>query len=180
MRVKSHVRNQKPDSKHAVTAASGIHIRHALPTCGAPSGHSDARHLGDTHGERRGIRIPIPYSPAVSRGREAPALTRPNQSAISLRQHDNCSLNNLVRRGQSGFRNGKAERLGGLEVDGQLDFCDLLHRQVGRLLALENTAGIVAEDAIDLLVVCADSRDAKIAGSAWRAASAVNLSMRRS
>jgi hypothetical protein len=56
----------------------------------------------------------------------------------------------------------------------------LLHRQVGRLLALENTAGIVAEDAIDLLVVCADSRDAKIAGSAWRAASAVNLSMRRS
>ena len=30
----------------------------------------------------------------------------------------------------------EAERLGGLEVDDQLNFCDLLHRQVGRPFAL--------------------------------------------
>jgi hypothetical protein len=32
----------------------------------------------------------------------------------------------------------------GLEVDDQLNFGDLLHRQVGRLLALENSPGIDA------------------------------------
>src|SRR6476661_3991363 len=36
--------------------------------------------------------------------------------------------------------NLEAERLGGLEVDGQLDFRDLLHRQVSCFLALENAA----------------------------------------
>ena len=35
-------------------------------------------------------------------------------------------------------RDGEAERLGGLEVDDQLELGRLLHRQVGRLLALEN------------------------------------------
>ena len=37
------------------------------------------------------------------------------------------------------------ERSGGLEVDDQLDFRGLLHRQVGRFLALENRAGGDAE-----------------------------------
>src|SRR5271169_2163156 len=45
-------------------------------------------------------------------------------------------LDQLVGGGQQRFRDGKAERLGGLQVDDQLDFCDLLHRQIGRLLAL--------------------------------------------
>jgi hypothetical protein len=36
----------------------------------------------------------------------------------------------------------KAERLGGLDVDDQLDFRNLLHRQIGRFFPLENAAGI--------------------------------------
>src|ERR1700730_12261334 len=40
--------------------------------------------------------------------------------------------------------NGKAERLGGLEVEEQLDFSGLLNRQVGRLIAFENPAGVDA------------------------------------
>ena len=39
-------------------------------------------------------------------------------------------------------RHGDAEHLGSLEVDVQLDFRCLLDRQFGRLLALEDTAGI--------------------------------------
>ena len=36
----------------------------------------------------------------------------------------------------------EAERLGGLEIDDQLDFRGLLDRQVGGLFALQNAAGI--------------------------------------
>ena len=43
---------------------------------------------------------------------------------------------------------GEAERLGGLQVDVQLDFGGLLDRQVGGLVALENPAGIDAGQAI--------------------------------
>ena len=43
---------------------------------------------------------------------------------------------------------GNAERLGGLEIDDQLDFRWLLDWQVGRLLALENSAGVNAGQAV--------------------------------
>ena len=36
------------------------------------------------------------------------------------------------------YRNCDAERLGGLEVDGQLDFCGLLHGQVSDFFQLWN------------------------------------------
>ena len=45
-------------------------------------------------------------------------------------------------------RDSKAERLGGLEVEEQFDFRDLLDRQFARLCAFENPAGIDADLAI--------------------------------
>jgi hypothetical protein len=40
-------------------------------------------------------------------------------------------LDHLISGRQQRLRDGEAERLGGLEVDDELDFCGLLYRQVG-------------------------------------------------
>jgi hypothetical protein len=48
------------------------------------------------------------------------------------------------REGEQRRRHVQAERLGGLDVDGQLEFGRLQHRQIGRLLPLENAADIGA------------------------------------
>ena len=45
-------------------------------------------------------------------------------------------LDHLVRLEQERRGHGEAERLGGLEVDDQVELCGLLHRQVGGLRAL--------------------------------------------
>jgi hypothetical protein len=54
------------------------------------------------------------------------------------------SFDHLVGAARHGQRDVDPERLGGLEVDVQLDFRCLLDRQIGRLRALENPAGIDA------------------------------------
>ena len=46
------------------------------------------------------------------------------------------------RRGEHGRRHVEAERLGGLEVDHQLVLGRRLHRQIGRLRALEDAVDI--------------------------------------
>ena len=48
----------------------------------------------------------------------------------------------------------EAERLGGLEVDDQLDFRGLLDRQIGGLLAFENPASVDADLTVRLRKIC--------------------------
>ena len=57
-------------------------------------------------------------------------------------------FDNLVGGDKQSFWDRDAERLGGLEIDEQFDFCGLLDWQVRRLLALKNAAGIVAGQTI--------------------------------
>src|SRR5262249_42831376 len=58
------------------------------------------------------------------------------------------SFNHLVGAAEERDRNGKAERLGGLEVDEQLDLSGLLDWQVGRLLALKNPTCVDASETV--------------------------------
>src|SRR5262249_20790802 len=51
-------------------------------------------------------------------------------------------FDHLVRRIQKARRHGEAERLGGLEVDYQFELGRSLHRQIGRLLPLEDAIDI--------------------------------------
>jgi hypothetical protein len=62
-------------------------------------------------------------------------------------------LDHLVGRGEQRFRDGEAEGFGGLEVVNHLKFCDLLHGEIGRLVAFENAPGIEA----NLVVGIADA-----------------------
>jgi hypothetical protein len=52
------------------------------------------------------------------------------------------SLDHLVGAQQERLRNGEPERLGGLEIDGQIELRGLLHRQVSRLGALQDLVHI--------------------------------------
>src|SRR6516164_1967924 len=81
-----------------------------------------------------------PASPAAAPA--PPPATPPHSRA--LRRNLSASLNHLVSGRQQRFRDREAKSFGGLEVDDQIEFCDLLHREVGRLLAFENAPGIDA------------------------------------
>ena len=69
-------------------------------------------------------------------------------AAIRLSQQHSCSLDHLVGAADQRQRNGKAEGLGSLQVDDQLDFGGLLDRQIGLLLALENPGGVATGQAV--------------------------------
>src|SRR5262249_9732635 len=61
----------------------------------------------------------------------------------------NCSLfDHLVGAHKQCSRYGDAKRPGGLEVNDQFDFGRLLHWQITRLLALENAAGVHANQTV--------------------------------
>src|SRR5215831_15547686 len=58
------------------------------------------------------------------------------------------SLDYFVRAAEERDRDCETERLGGLHVDDEFDFRRLLHRQVSRVLALEDAAGVDATETI--------------------------------
>jgi hypothetical protein len=51
------------------------------------------------------------------------------------------SFDHLVGAGEQRGRNINSGRLCSFEIDHKLDFCDLLHRQIGSLFAAQDAAG---------------------------------------
>ena len=68
--------------------------------------------------------------------------TRCAKAAVSSRSKQRCYSITSSARASSDRRHVEAERLGGLEVDHQLVLGRRLHRQVGRLLALEDAVDV--------------------------------------
>src|SRR5438270_7576002 len=84
-------------------------------------------------------------------GWNAPFSAVPCGSGRGVRSTLNCrsssSLDNLVGAYQHRLRHGEAERLGGLEVDDQLEGRRVLDRQIGGLGALEDLSRVSADQA---------------------------------
>jgi hypothetical protein len=96
------------------------------------------------HGGRRGGLCEPPLSalpPDSDRTVHRDELTR-----CVTRRHVQCSnimlLDDLIGAREQRRGNFEAERLGSLEIDGQVDLCGLMHRKVSRLLALENAVDV--------------------------------------
>src|SRR5258708_7742426 len=77
-------------------------------------------------------------------------------------------FNDLVGDSKHARRNFEAERLGGLEIDHQVEFRRLDHRKVSRLFALENAAGILAGLMIRAGKVGSIARKSPGSSGAWR------------
>src|SRR6516164_8852884 len=67
---------------------------------------------------------------------------RPNQSAISLRQDDSCSLNHLVGASEHYRWHSQAKLLRSCQVDDQLELGCLLDRQIARFRTIEDSNDI--------------------------------------
>src|SRR5215472_2179516 len=76
--------------------------------------------------------------PRLAQGRQAPALTRPNQSAICLRQNHSCSFDHLVGEKLQRAWHCEADRFGRLQVDDELELGRSLDREIAGIGTFEN------------------------------------------
>jgi len=88
--------------------------------------------LATSKGPLQFVNAPTQPHPPIAK----PLLTLPHQRCLAH------SLDHLVGAGKKRWRHREAERLRGLEIDYQVVFGRRLHRQVARLLALEDAVNV--------------------------------------
>src|SRR6516164_4458829 len=64
-------------------------------------------------------------------------------AAIRLNEQHSCSLDHLVGKNEHAGRNSEAERLGGGQVDDEIELGRLLDRDVARLCSAQNLVDVV-------------------------------------
>jgi hypothetical protein len=67
-----------------------------------------------------------------------------------MSEQHSCSFDHLVGAADQWQGHLYAKRVGGLHIDDQLQLSSLLHRQIGRLLALENSASVDPERTVSV------------------------------
>ena len=89
-------------------------------------------------------RCPLACPLTPESGRVADMGTGSNSARTGLMQcsNEDALFDHLVGAREQRWRDGEAERLGGLEIDHQLVFGRCLHRQVGRLLAFKKSPNV--------------------------------------
>src|ERR1700682_4994624 len=77
--------------------------------------------------------------------RPHPWHSRAGGGAVHSINNGRCenSLNNLVGAGEQRWRNSEAERLCSFQIDEQIEFARLFHRQIARVFTLKNAGDIV-------------------------------------
>ena len=146
-------RSRRPGGEPDRPPATAIdHI--CLPPSGIRSSRSRPRHSrfplgpGEIHADGPRIvsgdvalRNPITgIAGCCARAASGHAAAAPPSSVMNSRR----LIRSPRRRGRARRRHVQAKSLGSLEVDDEFEFGRLLHREIGRLLALENSVDIVA------------------------------------
>src|SRR6516225_4570493 len=113
------------------------------PSSLSPCRSKAARACPSGSSSRDDINTPIPATVrAAARALRAANLQRCCQSAPRTRD---ASFDHLVCDSEQCRRHGKPKRPRSLNVDHQFKFRGLVHRYIGRLLAVEDTTGEVAD-----------------------------------
>src|SRR5262249_23817472 len=99
------------------------------------------------------MHLHCPQSPKLQDSKAASRAAESVTTSIESRFHTAWTqsgrspplLDDLVGASEQGMWHSETERLRSLEVDHQVEFRELLHRQIGRFDAFENPSGVSAE-----------------------------------
>src|SRR6516162_6150496 len=110
--------------------------------------HSLAKRSAKPFSIRPSFASDLPASSPVARGPRAATPPPRRREARQIRVAS--SFDHLVGEREQSIRHVETERLGGLEIDHELELGRLHHRQISRLLALEYSPGIDADLAVSI------------------------------